>query len=200
MEILNLGKTYYLEALSFQLKLFNDKQKGLIDRDFIIVTEHYPVYTKGKSTKEEHLTEIIDTPVVEVERGGSVTFHGPGQIVVYPIIDLKKRRKTSVRNYIWSLEEGIIRTLNELGIEGFRVEGKRGVFTKKGKVGFVGVKISKYITMHGISLNVSVDKDFFSRIVPCGIYDIPVCNISDFIDVDKEKVQEILIKNLLSLL
>ncbi len=194
MKVLDLGKTNYIDVLTLQRNYFQEKIKNPEKEDIILITEHFPVYTKGKTTKKDHLPyPIEDVPVVEIERGGSITFHGEGQIVVYPIVSLGK--KLSVKNYVFTLEEVMIKTLKEFGIRAFREEKRRGVFTDKGKIGFVGVKISRYTTMHGFSLNVNVDKTFFERIIPCGITDKPVCNMSDFIpDIKVEYVKPVLIK------
>ncbi len=198
IEIIDLGKKDYLETLNLQKELFNKKLKGE-DKDFLIVVEHFPVYTKGKTTKEEHIPEkILDVPVIEVERGGSVTFHGEGQLVVYPILNLKKYR-TGVSDYISKLERTMILSLEELGIEAFTVEKLRGVFTEKGKIGFLGVKISRYITFHGFSLNVNVDKSYFSKIVPCGITEYPVASISDFKNVEFNEVKNVVVSKFIDL-
>ncbi len=196
MKIKDLGKTDYLETLNLQRKLFNEKIKNPELEDIVLITQHYPVYTKGKTTSEEHIPQPIeDIPVIEIERGGSITFHGEGQIVVYPIITLSK--KLSVRNYVSTLEQIMIDTLKDFDIDAFREEKRRGVFTEKGKIGFVGVKISRYTTMHGFSLNVNVENKYFQRIIPCGISDKPVCSMSDFIkDIKVEDVKEVLIKHI----
>ncbi|WP_297474196.1 lipoyl(octanoyl) transferase LipB [Persephonella sp.] len=201
MKILDIGKTNYEDALKLQKSLFDQKVKDPCSEDIILITEHYPVYTLGKTSKEEHIINIPENiPVYKIERGGSITFHGEGQIVVYPVVHLKGKKR-SVRNFIWTLEEIMIRTVQEFGINGFRLDRYRGVFTPKGKIGFVGIKVSRSISYHGISLNVNVDKIFFRKIVPCGIKDIPVCNMSDFVgDVDLENVKQILIKNIKQLL
>ncbi|NPA51362.1 MAG: lipoyl(octanoyl) transferase LipB [Aquificae bacterium] len=196
LEIIDLLRKDYIFVLGYQLKIFHEKQLGFEDRDFLILVEHFPVYTCGKSTKKEHFKDINQGEIITIERGGSVTFHGLGQIVIYPIIDIHKR-KLSVKRYIWKLEESMIKTLTEIGIEAFRVEGKRGVFTKKGKIGFVGVRVSKGITMHGISLNVDVDKNFFNKIIPCGLDDTPISNVSDFLDNHYfDDIKKLLIKHL----
>ena len=201
MKILDIGKTYYEDALKIQKRFFDQKVKDPNSEDIILLTEHFPVYTLGKTSKKEHIINIPkDIPVYTVERGGSITFHGEGQIVVYPVVYLKGKKR-SVKNFVWTLEEIMIRTVQEFGINGFRIDRYRGVFTPKGKIGFVGIKVSRHISYHGISLNVNMDKNFFRRILPCGIKDIPVCNISDFIgDVDPEIVKQILIKNIKQLL
>ena len=201
MKILDIGKTHYEDALKIQKSFFDQKIKDPDREDIILITEHYPVYTLGKTSKKEHILNIPQNiPVYNVERGGSVTFHGEGQIVVYPVVHLKGKNR-SVKNFVWALEEIMIRTVQEFGINGFRLERYRGVFTPKGKIGFVGIKISRYVSYHGISLNVNVDKSFFRKILPCGIKDIPVCNISDFVeDVDLQTVKQILIKNIKQIL
>ncbi len=193
MEIIDLGKTEYNQALKLQKEFFEKKLKNPQQEDVVLITEHYPVYTLGKTTKKEHLINIpSEIPVVEIERGGSVTFHGEGQTVVYPIISLTGK-KLSVKNFVWSLEEVMIQTLKEFDIEAYRLAKLRGVFTPKGKIGFIGVKISRFISYHGFSLNINVDKTFFDKIIPCGITDIPVCNMADFIsEIDIEQVKPVL--------
>ncbi|WP_029521363.1 lipoyl(octanoyl) transferase LipB [Persephonella sp. IF05-L8] len=193
MKIIDLGKTEYNQALKLQKEFFEKKLKNPQQEDVVLITEHYPVYTLGKTTKKEHLINIpLEIPVVEIERGGSVTFHGEGQIVVYPIISLTGK-KLSVKNFVWSLEEVMIQTLKEFDIEAYRLAKLRGVFTPKGKIGFIGVKISRFISYHGFSLNINVDKTFFDKIIPCGITDIPVCNMADFVpSIDIEQVKPVL--------
>ena len=195
IKIIDLGKTEYLECLDFQKELFQNKIKGEDITDYILITEHFPVYTKGKTTKEEHLLNVGKIPVVEIERGGSVTFHGEGQIVVYPILSLKNY-KFSVRKYVYTLEEIMIESLKEIGIEAFRKEKLIGIFTEKGKIGFIGVRISKNTTMHGFSINVDVDKKYFQNIIPCGLSDIPVVSISDFKEISKDEFKNILISKI----
>ncbi len=198
VEIIDLGKREYLETLELQKKLFNRKINGE-KKDFLIIVEHFPVYTKGKTTKEEHIPqEIEDVPIVEIERGGSITFHGEGQLVVYPILNLKNYN-LNVSKYISKLEETMINSLKEFDIEAFTVEKLRGVFTEKGKIGFLGVKISRYITFHGFSLNINVDKKYFDKIIPCGITEYPVCSISDFKEIPFEEVKKVVLKNFIYL-
>lgn len=200
IKIENLGKTQYLEALGIQVRIFNEKINGIESDDYILITEHYPVYTCGKTTKKEHILNTGNIPIFEIERGGSITFHGEGQIVIYPVLDLK-HFNLSVKKFVFLLEEAIIRTLKEYSIPAFRIEGKRGVFTDKGKIGFIGIRVSKNVSMHGISLNVNVDKTFFENIVPCGLYDIPVCNMKDFNrEIKRKEVEKTLVENLVDLL
>jgi len=192
MEIVDLGITEYTHALGIQEEYFNCRLTDSCG-DTVLITEHYPVYTAGKTTKTEHIKSIPDSiPLIHIPRGGSITFHGKGQLVVYPILKIK-----SVKKFIWQIEEVMIQTLKGLGIDGYRLEKHRGVFTPKGKVGFVGVKVSKNTTYHGFSLNVNVDKSYFNRIVPCGLEGIPVANISDFVEnIDTKQVKKIIIKEI----
>ncbi|SNZ08956.1 lipoyl(octanoyl) transferase [Persephonella hydrogeniphila] len=201
MKIIDLGKTDYLKALKLQEELFKRKIENPELEDVIFITEHNPVYTLGKTTQKNHLLDIPENiPVYPVERGGSVTFHGEGQLVVYPVLNLKNR-KVSIKNFVWALEEIMIRTLYDFNIKGYRRKKLRGVFTEKGKIGFVGIKISQYVSYHGFSLNVNVDKNYFNRIIPCGITDTPVCNISDFLqEVNIEDVKLSLINHIKEIL
>ena len=189
LNIIDFGKENYITVLKKQEELFNQKREGSLKEDFILIGEHYPVYTCGKRTKKEHIYCIPENiPIFDVERGGSITFHGEGQLVVYPIINLKNYR-LSVKEYVNTLEEAIIRTCLSFGVNTFRKKGFPGVFTKEGKIGFVGVKISNYITFHGASLNVSVDKKYFEYINPCGI-GTPVVNLSDYTKTDINDVKK----------
>ncbi|WP_457622512.1 lipoyl(octanoyl) transferase LipB [Persephonella sp.] len=196
LKIIDLGKTEYQEALALQNRIFERKITGKDQDNYFFITEHYPVYTAGKTTKKEHILNIQDLPVYYIDRGGSITFHGTGQIVLYPILNLKNN--LSVKKYVFTLEEIIIQTLKEFRIDAYRKSKLRGVFTDKGKIASVGVKISKGVTKHGISLNVSVNKDYFTRIIPCGIQHIPVCNLTDFIPICFDLVKIKLIKHIIS--
>jgi lipoyl(octanoyl) transferase len=191
-----LGKTDYLDCLKIQEDIHNKKKKGLLKEDFIFITEHYPIYTLGKTTKEEHLPKKDLANIIKINRGGSITFHGENQIVVYPILDLQKR-KLSVKKYIHLLEKIIIQTLEEIGIKAHRKDNLIGVFTDKGKIASIGVGVSRFITIHGFSINYDIDKKYFENIIPCGLKDIPMANITDFFYISKGKVINILYKKLI---
>ncbi len=198
MEVIDFGIKDYLQVLKLQKDLFSKKLSG--DKNsYILIGEHPNVYTLGKRTKKEHLYDIpSNVPIINIDRGGSITFHGKGQLVVYPIINLKDYN-LSVKRYVYLLEESMLRTCKTFGIDAFRKEGYPGVFTDKGKIGFTGTKVSRYITMHGFSLNVDVNKTFFKRINPCGI-GTEVCNITDFDpSVRLKDVKAELLSNLLQL-
>jgi lipoyl(octanoyl) transferase len=183
LDVVDWGVIDYQEALSRQRELFADR---IADRapDTIIVCEHPSVITCGTSaqprslrTNREQLSQL-KIPVVEVERGGDVTTHGPGQLVCYPIIDLRHYR-TDVGWYLRTLEGVIIELLALFEIQGLRIAGKTGVWVSSQlKIASLGVKLSRWRTMHGFSVNVSTEsEETFSHIVPCGLPDIQVTSI-----------------------
>ena len=177
-----LGTVDYAEAHRLQKELQAKRIAGEVD-DTVLLLEHPPVLTMGRSAKERHIIAQPDAleargiAVHEVGRGGDVTYHGPGQLVVYPIIDLKPNRR-DVRKYMWSLEETMIRTCADLGLSATRIEGLNGAWIGERKVGAVGVRISRWVTMHGLALNANSDLTQFDLIVPCGIQDKAVTSIS----------------------
>jgi lipoyl(octanoyl) transferase len=188
LNIIDFGKENYITIIKKKEDIFLQKKEGSLKDDVIFIGEHYPVYTCGKRTKKEHLYNIPESiPVFNIERGGSVTFHGEGQIVIYPVIDLRNY-KLSVKDYVNILEEIIIKTCSDFKIKAFRKKGYPGVFTEEGKIGFVGVRVSSYITFHGASLNVSVDKKYFQYINPCGI-NTPIVNMNDYTKADINNVK-----------
>ncbi len=179
---------------------------------YVLLCEHKPVYTLGKSGHKENLlfTEAllrqIGATFYHIDRGGDVTFHGPGQIVGYPIIDLEKLG-IGLRDYIAALEQSVIDCVAEYGIRAGRMEGAAGVWiTEEGraprKICAIGVRSSRYVTMHGFALNVATDLRYFTYINPCGFVDRGVCSIEsevgDKVDIEevKEKIINCLEKNL----
>lgn len=177
-----LGTIDYAEAHRLQKELQGKRIQGELG-DIVLLLEHPPVLTMGRSAKAQHvlaapeLLEAREIQVHEVGRGGDVTYHGPGQLVAYPIIDLKPDRK-DVRKYVASLEETMIRTCAGFGLAAGRVEGLNGAWIGDRKVGAVGVRISRWVTMHGLALNVNSDLREFEMIVPCGIQDKGVTSLS----------------------
>lgn len=168
-----LGVVPYGHALQLQDKLRQARAEGKIP-DVLILLQHPPVFTIGRFRGEE---DLIATPerlkqagiaVFHTNRGGSITYHGPGQLVGYPILDLKENG-LGVRDYIWKLEEVIIRLLLSLGIKGHRVDKYAGVWVGDSKICSIGVHVSHHITMHGLALNVNTDLRHFDYINPCGI-------------------------------
>jgi len=177
-----LGTVDYAEAHRLQKELQAKRISGEIG-DTVLLLEHPPVLTMGRSAKEQHVLaapEVLAArgiSVHEVGRGGDVTYHGPGQLVAYPIIDLKPDRR-DVRKYMWSLEETMIRTCADFGLLATRMEGLNGAWVGDRKVGAVGVRISRWVTMHGLALNANSDLTHFDLIVPCGIQDKKVTSLS----------------------
>ena len=150
--------------------------------DILLFTEHEHVYTLGKSSDDNHLlasAEELTIDGIEVfhcDRGGDITYHGPGQIVGYPILNLTNF-KPDIHLYLRNLEETIIRTLKEFGINGTREDGLTGVWVDGEKIAAIGVKVSGWVTMHGFALNVNTDLNKFGRIIPCGIFHKGVTSI-----------------------
>lgn len=182
LAILRLGNVEYAEALELQERL-RQERKNDERPDTLILLEHAPVITLGRGSKPENVLatraelERRGIALHEIGRGGDVTYHGPGQLVVYPILDLKPDR-CDVRRYVTDLEETMIRVAREYRVAATRIEGIRGVFVGNDKLGAVGVRISQWITLHGFALNVSTDLDGFRLIVPCGLHDHGVTSLS----------------------
>ncbi|MFA6470033.1 MAG: lipoyl(octanoyl) transferase LipB [Bacteroidota bacterium] len=172
--VVDLGRTKYAETWDLQKQVFTARLEKRVG-DVLLLTEHEPVFTLGKGADENHLlakeTELNDRKIdmFWIDRGGDVTFHGPGQIVGYPILDLNEHYQ-DIHRYLRDIEEMIIRTLNEYGIQSGREKEFTGVWVKNDKIAALGVKVSKWITMHGFALNVHTDLSFFDRIIPCGIF------------------------------
>lgn len=193
----DLGKIDYKEAWEYQEKLFTEaiqckiqKRNGETDvstRNYLLFCEHPHVYTLGKSGKESHLLvqgdelSSLGATYYKINRGGDITYHGPGQLVAYPIFDLEYFF-TDIHKYMRYLEEAVIRTIADYGVIGGRQEGFTGVWIepetpKARKICAMGVKSSRWVTMHGIGFNVNTDLSYFSHIVPCGIEDKSVTSL-----------------------
>ena len=170
----NLGRTRYAETWELQRKLFDLRHRGLIE-DVLLYTEHEHVYTIGKGGDENHLLASDDelskdgTEVFRIDRGGDITYHGPGQVVGYPILDLNQY-SPDIHKYLRHLEDMIIGMLSTYSILAGREEGMTGVWVAGEKIAAIGVKVSKWVTMHGFALNVNTDLQKFERIIPCGIF------------------------------
>lgn len=170
----------YQAAWDLQRELHAQRADGLID-DTVLLLEHPPVYTAGKRT-EPHERPFDGTPVVDVDRGGKITFHGPGQLVGYPITQLPSH--VLVVDYVRRVEEALIRAIADLGLTTGRVPGRSGVWFAAGhgrperKVAAIGIRVSRGVTMHGFSLNSDVDLSWYERFVPCGIADAGVTTLS----------------------
>ncbi len=199
VEFRNLGTMRYQEAWDYQESLFNQtvqekiqlrKQEctDVVPQNYLLFVEHAPVYTLGKSGKMENL--LLDDEALrekqidfhKINRGGDITFHGPGQIVGYPILDLDQFF-TDIHKYLRVIEEAVIDTLAEYGIEAGRIDGLTGVWLdindpeKSRKICALGIKCSRWVTMHGFAFNVNTDLNYFKNIIPCGIDDKAVTSM-----------------------
>lgn len=193
IDVIDCGLADYEKILNLQNSLFlervSQKKQGLsISDEKILLVEHPHVFTMGVHANVNNL--LVDTSwldangikCVSIKRGGDITYHGPGQIVVYPIIDLSKRN-LGVKDYVNILEQAVINAIALYGVIGERVEGATGVWIGKNtpyerKICAIGIRCSRYITMHGLALNVNTDLTYFSRINPCGFVDKPVTSLS----------------------
>jgi lipoyl(octanoyl) transferase len=179
--LLNLGETPYLEAWELQRSLAGAVSQGAIP-DTIVLLEHPPVITLGRRTEdgELHVPEGAAVEVVETDRGGKSTYHGPGQLIAYPILDLNRHGR-DVKKYCRDLEEAVVRTLAPLGIDATRIEGLTGVWLERPprKICSIGVHISRWITTHGYALNVDLDPaPFTDWITACGLEDAAFTTLS----------------------
>ncbi|WP_369974782.1 lipoyl(octanoyl) transferase LipB [Xanthomonas tesorieronis] len=152
--------------------------RGDSSADELWVVEHDPVFTLGQAGKPEHVLAPGEIPVLHVDRGGQVTYHGPGQLVVYPLLDLR-RLKIGVRDYVCRIEQAIIDTLDEWNILGQRRDGAPGVYVGAAKVAALGIRVRRGCTFHGLSFNVAMDLEPFHRINPCGYQGLQVTSVLD---------------------
>ena len=146
--------------------------------DELWLVEHDPVFTLGQAGKPEHVLMAGDIPVLHVDRGGQVTYHGPGQIVLYPLLDLR-RLKVGVREYVERIEQAVIDTLAEWNIEGRRRDGAPGVYVNGAKVMALGIRVRRGCTFHGLAFNVAMDLSPYRRINPCGYEGLQVTSVLD---------------------
>ncbi len=223
IEVIDLGSIEYQSALEFQTRLFDEIltiKKENRDRpanaqvptkNYLIFCEHPHVFTLGKSGEEKNLLlekddlKEIGATYFHINRGGDITYHGAGQIVVYPILDLENFF-TDIHKYMRLLEESVILTLKDYSIESGRIPGLTGVWLganeKARKICALGVKTSRWVTLHGLAFNVNTDLHYFDYIVPCGISDKAVTSMERELGQkqDMNEVKDILRKHLLSLL
>jgi len=190
----------YREGLQIQQIAYEKVYRGDYE-GVLILLEHYPVYTIGTGggwdnllCSKEYLEERgID--IVEINRGGNITFHGPGQIVAYPVFNLSKLG-CDAHQYIASLEQVVIDVLGEYGIEGSRKPEYRGVWIDDKKIAAVGVHLKRWITSHGLSFNINVDKNYFNQINPCGITEFGIASLEDHVkNIDLNNVKQKVVKS-----
>ena len=177
LQVQDLGNSSYKRTWELQKELQLQRIENNID-DTLLLVEHEPVYTFGKNADENHLLQNYpeNVKLFYTERGGDITFHGPGQIVGYPIMDLHNY-KMSISWYMRSLEEVIIRSLDKFGISADRKDSLTGVWVEDEKIAALGVRISRWVTMHGFALNVNTDLAYYDSIIPCGIFDYGITSM-----------------------
>jgi lipoate-protein ligase B len=192
----SLGTVPYAEALELQRSIARDRISGAISQDVLLLVEHPPVVTLGRAAKEKHLVASPEflrnkgVELFEVERGGDVTFHGPGQLVGYPIIDLKRHRQ-DLHWYLRRIEEGLINALSDYGIPGERNTAFTGVWTRGKKIASIGVHARDWVTWHGFALNVTTDLSYFDLIVPCGIDGVVMTSIAREVGAQEISLQDV---------
>lgn len=182
LDVRRLGRVSYAEGLALQESLVRLRQAQSVP-DTLLLLEHDPVFTLGRNARAENVLFPADDlrargfDVFEVGRGGDVTYHGPGQVVGYPIVDLSPDRR-DVHRYVRDLEEVMIRTCADHGVAAERVAGRTGCWVGREKIGAIGVRIARWVTSHGFAFNVANDLDPFGLIVPCGIRDASVTSLT----------------------
>ena len=190
------GLIEYLTAFDWQRRRAESVRAGR-SPECLALLEHPPVYTMGARGGRKNLlapSELLEARgarIVDVDRGGDITFHGPGQLIAYPILNLRERRIPPT-DYVRSLESTLIRTLDTFGIAGGRMKGKPGIWVGGAKIAALGVRIQRGVTSHGIALNVTTDLNWFEAIVPCGLPDATVISISSLAGVapSMQKVED----------
>lgn len=191
LEVLEAGVVPFAIAAQWQRDLHELRVKGEIS-DLLLLLEHPHVYTLGRRFDPAHLRagqqELLDQgiDVCEVDRGGSITYHGPGQLVCYPILDLTDpgREFPDVVSYVRALEVAVIQTLDQIGIAATTVEGRTGVWVKGAKMAAIGVNVSRGVSKHGLAINVCPDLRFFEGMIPCGISDATVTSVTQVLGRD----------------
>ena len=175
-KVRDLGRQPY-EPVWHAMQAYTDGRDDATPDELWLV-EHDPVFTLGQAGKPEHVLMPGDIPVLHVDRGGQVTYHGPGQIVLYPLLDLR-RLKVGVREYVCRIEQAIIDTLGDWNIEAVRREGAPGVYVAGAKIAALGIRVRRGCTFHGLAFNIAMDLSPFQRINPCGFEGLQVTSLVD---------------------
>ena len=179
VRVIEAGRIPYQQALDWQRGLAQARIDGRLEEDLLLLLEHPPVVTLGRTAQGSHVLRPEGVDVVEVERGGDVTFHGPGQLVGYPILDLRgPPYRQDLHWYLRTVEGGLIAALAELGIPAERRAGYTGVWSGGGrKIASIGVHVKQWVTWHGFALNITTDLSQFDRIIPCGIQGVQMTSV-----------------------
>ena len=216
MQILNLGLKPYAPTEAAMRGFTAERQVGSEDQLWLV--EHPPVYTQGIAGRDAHVLMPGDIPVIRTDRGGQVTYHGPGQVVAYPLVDLR-RLGIYVKEYVYRIETAVIDTLWSFGIVGHRVRGAPGIYVRLaepqshavlhtdsldpfqglGKIAALGIKVSRHFTYHGVALNVAMDLEPYSRIDPCGYAGLQTVDLRSLgVDASWAEVAQVLAQRLQS--
>ncbi len=193
LHVRQLGRVEY-EPVWRAMQTFTDKRDECTPDELWLV-EHSPVFTQGQAGRAEHLLAPGDIPVIQVDRGGQVTYHGPGQIVAYPLLDIK-RLGLGVRALVNGIEEVIIRLLANYGVNAARVSGAPGVYVDGAKIAALGLRVRRGRTFHGLAFNIEMDLEPFGRINPCGFEGLKVTHLAAFNPVSLVDVQNHLVRKL----
>ncbi len=211
VKLLDLGLVDYAEVWEYQKRVFDkileSKQKGLVTDNYLLFCEHPHVYTLGKSGNRQNLLvsdqwlEEKGIPYYQIDRGGDITYHGPGQLVGYPVFDVDNFN-ISVKEFVFDFETVIIRTIKHFGLHGERLERATGVWIDAGakgkerKIAALGMRIHNKVSMHGFALNVNTDLEYFDKINPCGFQDKGVTSLQKELNhkVDMDEVKQLLKK------
>jgi lipoyl(octanoyl) transferase len=182
LSVRRLGRVRYADGLALQSQLVRERQEGVIP-DTLLLLEHEPVFTLGQNAKRENVLVSPDAlraqgfDVEDTGRGGDVTYHGPGQIVAYPILQLAAEQR-DVHRYLRDLEEAMIRTCASFGVVAGRADKLTGAWVADRKIGAIGVRVARWVTSHGLALNVNTDLSAFNLIIPCGLHGRPVTSMA----------------------
>ena len=197
IEVVDTGRVSYMTSYKMQLDYHEELRDDPELPGRIIITEPDPTITKGIRGEEREIfipqaeRERRGIEVVDIKRGGRVTFHGPGQLVIYPLLNLNHFKK-SIKWYIESLERVVVDTLKEIGVEAHKKEGIVGIFTERGKVCAIGIEVKRWKTLHGIAINHEVDLNYFKGINPCGIGELGVSSVAaEGIKISRERIVEV---------
>lgn len=193
LRLRRLGRADY-EPVWRGMQAFTD-ERGETTGDELWLVQHPPVFTQGQAGKAEHVLAPGDIPVLRVDRGGQVTYHGPGQIVAYPLVDLR-RKGIGVRDFVRRIEEAIIEVLAHYGVRGERIAGAPGIYVSGDKIASLGLRVRRGCTFHGLAFNIDMDLEPFRRINPCGYAGLRVTQLSALARVELGDVEDRLVQNL----
>ena len=193
LSVRRLGLAGY-EPVWRDMQSFTDSRDAS-SGDELWLVQHPPVFTQGQAGKAEHVLAPGDIPVIQVDRGGQVTYHGPGQIVAYPLVDIK-RKGIAVREFVNRIETAIIDVLAHYGVKGERIKGAPGIYVSGDKIASLGLRVRRGCTFHGMAFNIDMDLEPFQRINPCGYAGLQVTQLSALAPVDFQEVEDRLIDSL----